>query len=196
MPADHDGVIAAVEALKAGGCIALPTDTVYGVSAALAEPAAVRRLFELKGRAATKAMAVLVGAPEQAYDLGVFGELANRIIDRYWPGPLTVVVRRRSSLQIDLGGDSATVGIRCPDSSLVAAIVAEVGPIVTTSANPSGAATIATPVEIAAAFPNHLALVLDGGTLDGVASTVVDLTGPGVDILREGPIPTSELLRS
>lgn len=195
VPADHDGVVAAVAALRAGGCIALPTDTVYGVAAALSDPVAVQRLFALKGRAATKAMAVLVGSFGQARELGEFGELSTRLVQRYWPGPLTVVVRRAKGLDIDLGGDSSTIGIRCPDSSLVSAITDEVGPIVTTSANRSGARELATAVEIAEAFGEHLALVIDGGKLSGTPSTVVDLCGTGIDILREGPILSSDLLR-
>ncbi|MCB1284691.1 MAG: L-threonylcarbamoyladenylate synthase [Microthrixaceae bacterium] len=194
--ADQHGLECAAEALRSGSCVGLPTDTVYGLSAALSRSGAVRSLFELKGRAATKAMAVLVGSVDQARELGVLNEHAVEIVQRYWPGPLTVVVRRADGLRIDLGGDSGTIGLRCPDSALLNALIAQVGPLVTTSANRAGHPTITSAARIAEEFGDRLAVVIDGGELAESASTVVDLSGTGIDVLREGPIPTGDLMRA
>ena len=188
--ASVDEVIAA---LLAGACVGIPTDTVYGIAARLDDPVAIEALFALKGRAATKAMAVLVDEFETAAELGHFDGVATDLARRFWPGPLTLVVRRREGVVADLGGDHATIGVRCPDHDVVRDLARAVGPIVTTSANRTGEPTIETAADIAAAFGPGLAAVLDGGRLSDAASTVVDVTGTGLVVLREGPISTAEL---
>ena len=111
------------------------------------------------------------------------------------PGPLTVVVRRsEAALALDLGGDPTTIGIRCPDHPLVRAIASEVGPIAVTSANRHGEPTPPTAADAAAALAGEVAVVVDGGRLDGEASTVVDLTGAGPTVIREGAIPLADVL--
>lgn len=189
-----DDVDAIASAFERGGCVALPTDTVYGLAARLDDPVAVEALFRLKGRAATKAMAVLVDDVATARRLGRFSDVADGLTRRYWPGPLTVVVRRAEGVAVDLGGDESTIGLRCPDHEVVRSLAARVGPLVTTSANPSGAPTIETADGIADVFGERLAAVVDGGPLAAAASTVVDLSGPGVIVLREGPISTAQVL--
>jgi tRNA threonylcarbamoyl adenosine modification protein (Sua5/YciO/YrdC/YwlC family) len=174
--------------------VGIPTDTVYGLAARLSDPVAVEHLFALKGRAATKAMAVLVADFDAADALGEFDAAAARLARRFWPGALTVVVHRRAGVDVDLGGDPSTIGLRCPDLGVIRELAREVGPIVTTSANRSGEPTLATAPEIADAFGSNLAAVLDGGRLTDRASTVVDLSGTGLVVLREGPITTAQLL--
>ena len=183
----------AIAALRAGSCVGIPTDTVYGLAARLDDAAAVESLFALKGRAATKAMAVLVADVSSAGELGVLDDRARAMAERFWPGPLTLVVRRAAGVDVDLGGDPATIGVRCPALEVVRELATAVGPIVTTSANLSGEPTIETAEEIAATFAG-LACVLDGGRLQAAASTVVDLCGPGMMVLREGPVSTAQLL--
>ncbi len=184
----------AIDALMAGRCIGVPTDTVYGIAARFEDPEAVRALFEVKGRVATKAMAVLVGDAEQAFALGQFGPLAQSLADRFWPGPLTIVVRRRVGVTIDLGGDASTIGVRCTDSELIRELIRAVGPIVTTSANLAGEPTLPSAERIAETFGARLGCVVDGGALTDRASTVVDVSGTGIVVLREGPITTAQLL--
>lgn len=191
---DPAAVAEVVDALRAGRCVGIPTDTVYGLAARLDDPAAVESLFELKGRAATKAMAVLVDDIATARTLGDFDGRPAALAQRFWPGPLTLVVRRTVGLEVDLGGDASTIGVRCPALAVVREIVGHVGPIVTTSANRSGEPTIDTAAGIVAAFGDALGPVLDGGRLGAAASTVVDVSGPGVVVLREGPISTAQLL--
>lgn len=182
------------DALLAGGCVGIPTDTVYGVAARIDDAAAIESLFALKGRAATKAMAVLVADRRAAAELADFGVRADRLAEQYWPGPLTMVLRRRRGVDVDLGGDEETIGVRCPALELVRELATRVGPLVTTSANRSGEPTVRTAGELAATFGRRLAAVYDGGTLGDAASTVVDLTGTGIVVLREGPISTAQLL--
>jgi tRNA threonylcarbamoyl adenosine modification protein (Sua5/YciO/YrdC/YwlC family) len=119
----------------------------------------------------------------------------HRVAQRWWPGPLTLVLPRRSGLALHLGEPETTVGLRVPEHPLVQAVAAAVGPIATTSANRHGEPTATTAQEAVAALGEGVALAVDGGRLEGRSSTVVDATGPSWRVLREGPVPADELLR-
>ena len=167
----------------------LPTDTVYGVGVALSVPGATARLFALKDRPASTPIAVLVASWAQALELvEPPGAKVERLLERLWPGPLTVVLRRRPDVVVDLGGDGATVGVRCPAHDFLRGLATEVGPLATTSANRHGEPTPASALDAAAALTAPVALVVDGGACAGVASTVVDGTDPALPVLRAGPI--------
>lgn len=183
----------AAAGLVAGACVAIPTDTVYGIAARLADPAAVAQLFALKGRAETKPIAVLVGSVRQAGDLARLDRRATALVEAYWPGPLTIVVPRSADLEADLGGNPAFVGVRCPGSAIVRDLIARVGPLATTSANRAGEPTYIDAASIGRDFGDSLHCVLDGGLLSESASTVVDLTGPDIVVLRDGPITAAQL---
>jgi L-threonylcarbamoyladenylate synthase len=170
---------AAEAALRAGGAIVLPTDTVYGI-AALQEHIDV--LYELKDRPEAVPIAVLVADAEQAASLGRLDGVARRLADRFWPGPLTLV--------LPAGESGSTVGVRCPDHPFVRALAARVGPLPTTSANRHGEPTPPTATEAAAALAGEPGLVVDGGPCGGVASTVVDIDGV---VLREGALSSSDI---
>lgn len=178
-----------VEVLVARGTVVLPTDTVYGLAACPDDPEAVRRLFELKGRAADVPVAVLCSSATQALALaGPVGSRAAVLAAEHWPGPLTMVLPRRRDLEWDLGEPETTIGVRCPDHALVRAITERMGPIAVTSANRHGVPTPPTASEAAASLTGPVDLVVDGGALEGAASTVVDATGPEILVLRRGPI--------
>jgi tRNA threonylcarbamoyl adenosine modification protein (Sua5/YciO/YrdC/YwlC family) len=117
-------------------------------------------------------------------------------MERYWPGPLTLVLPRRPDLDADLGEEDATIGIRCPAHPVPLAICAKVGPIATTSANRHGEPAITTAGGVAKAFGPEIALVLDGGNCDQLPSSVVDCTGGAPKVLREGRISVAEILAS
>jgi L-threonylcarbamoyladenylate synthase len=190
----ESAVAAAAGVLSRGLVVAMPTDTVYGIGALPDLPGATDRLFALKGRTAAVPIAVLCADAEQALalaDPAELGEDVQRIASRLWPGPLTLVLRRRRGLGYSLGEPAATVGVRCPDHGLVRALAAEVGPIATTSANRHGEPTPPTGPEVAALFGDGVALVLDGGRCAAPPSTVVDASGPAWRLLREGEIPLS-----
>jgi len=190
-----DDVAAAADVLRAGGVVLLPTDTLYGVAVATDVPGATERLFSLKGRDRDVPIAVLVADAVQAWTLVAppVPEVAAGLAARFWPGALTLVLRREPSWTVDLGGDATTVGLRCPDHELVRALCRSVGPLATTSANRHGHPTPPT-AQDAAAELGAVDLVVDGGRLQGMASTVVDCTVEPVRVLREGAIPRDALV--
>jgi tRNA threonylcarbamoyl adenosine modification protein (Sua5/YciO/YrdC/YwlC family) len=181
---DSAALDAAEAALRAGQPIVVPTDTVYGLAAL---PSSTEILVSLKGRPESMPIAVLVASLDQATSVASMSGAADRLARRFWPGPLTIVMDRR-------GGDG-TVGVRWPDHDFIRALARRVGPLAVTSANRHGEPTPATAREAAAALIGDVALVVDGGRCDGLASTVVDATGSGIAILRAGPI-AEELIRA
>jgi L-threonylcarbamoyladenylate synthase len=191
---DAGALTRAAEALADGDLVAVPTDTVYGLAADLTQPEALSRLFELKGRPAEVPLPVLVAGPGQV-EL-VAGELevaAAELAERFWPGPLTLVVPRRPGFTVDLGGPASarqTVGVRWPDHPVVVALCELLGPLAVTSANLHGDAPATTASGVAGTFAGRgqPAVVLDGGTCDGVPSTVVECRGPASRCLREGAL--------
>jgi tRNA threonylcarbamoyl adenosine modification protein (Sua5/YciO/YrdC/YwlC family) len=192
---DERGVEAAVAALEAGEAVILPTDTVYGLAVALSVPGATKLLFALKDRPEGVPIAVLVASPAQAQELVEPPSPAvARVLDALWPGPLTVVLRRRADVHVDIGGDGSTVGVRCPDHALLRRLADEVGPLATTSANRHGEPTPETASAAAAALTADVAVVIDGGPCRGIASTVVDGTDDALPVLRPGPITPEQVL--
>ena len=187
-----------VAALRAGEVVAIPTDTVYGVAAAASVAGATARLFAAKERPPEVALPVLAASPQEALALaGGVSRAAHRLAERWWPGPLTLVLfRGLASRDFELGGDEATIGIRCPDHDLVRDLARQVGPLVATSANRHRDPTPATAAGVAAALAGAVEIVLDGGPCEGAPSTVVDCSGDGVRLLREGRIPWPEIRRT
>ena len=181
------------EVLAGGGSVLLPTDTVYGLAVRADRPGAADHLAALKDRAAEQPVAVLVASVQQAEVVGVLPDWARPVIERWWPGPLTLVLARRPGLAWDLGDPPDTVGVRLPDHDLVRALAEVVGPLATTSANRHGEPTPPTAAEAVAALTGAPDLVVDGGPCVGQASTVVDATGPEPVVLRPGPIAMSDL---
>ncbi len=183
----------AAEVLAGGGTVVLPTDTVYGLAVRADRPGAVEHLALLKDRGTEQPVAILVASVEQAETVGVLPDWARPMIERWWPGPLTLVLRRRPGLAWDLGDPADTVGVRLPDHDLVLALAEAVGPLATTSANRHGEPTPVTAAEAAAALTGAPNLVVDGGPCAGEASTVLDATGPEPVVLRPGPIAVTDL---
>ena len=185
---------AALQALEAGRVVALPTDTVYGLGVDPFRPGASDRLFAIKRRPRTVDLPLLVAGADQVLTVATaVPPIAARLMGRYWPGPLTLVLPRRPDLAADLGDDEATVGVRCPDHEVPLMLCRRRGPLVTTSANLHGQPTLTTAAEVEAALGEALAVVLDGGPCAGEPSTVVDCTGEAPKCLREGRIPWTEI---
>jgi L-threonylcarbamoyladenylate synthase len=198
---DLDGdVTEAVEliaaALTAGGVVVLPTETVYGLAALPRDQSATERLFELKGRSADVPVAVLCADAAQALELADpgIGPAMAAVADRWWPGPLTLVVRRRVGVHLYLGEPASTIGLRVPDHDVVRAVAAAIGPIAATSANRHGEPTPTTAAAVLAALGPGVALVVDGGEVTSSASTVIDATGDPWIVLREGPISSKQVI--
>ncbi len=172
----------------------MPTDTVYGLAADPFRAGATDRLFQLKRRPRTFELPVLVADLTQALTLATtVPAVAERLMERFWPGALTVVLPRRPDLNADLGSDDATIGLRCPNHPVPLALCRTVGPIATTSANRHGDAPVTTASELVATLGSSVEVVLDGGPCTGSPSTVVDCTGAEPHLLRQGRLPWDEV---
>lgn len=196
VPDDDAGRAAAIEVLRRGGLVALPTDTVYGIAVRLDLPGGIGRLFAAKRRPPDKAVMLLLAGAAQAADIGQLTPAARALGDALWPGGLTVVVPQRPDVPLpaDLTGGAATIGLRVPDHAAPRALAAGVGPLPTTSANVSGVSEARTASEILEQLGDAVDLVLDGGEAHGgPASTVVDCSTDEPRILRLGAIPAERV---
>ncbi len=188
---DPAGRDAAISALEAGGIVAMPTDTVYGICVALDTPGGIERLFEAKRRPLEKGIQLLLADAEQAADVGEMNALAAALVSAFWPGGLTVVVPQRAdvALPASLTGGRPTIGLRLPDHPAPRALAAAVGPIPTTSANRSGWPEGRDAADILDQGGDAVDLVLDGGPAHGgPPSTVIDCTRELPVALRVGAI--------
>jgi L-threonylcarbamoyladenylate synthase len=176
-----------VEALRAEEVVIIPTDTVYGIAADPTSERAMRRLFELKRRPEGVPVAVLVGSVEQASALIDVGSAFSLLAEEHWPGGLTIVANKASRARLQIGTEGS-VGVRLPDHELVNACTKLFGPIAASSANRHGDATMTDPEAVREEFGNEVALIVDGGVLDGLASTVVDITSGESSVLRHGAV--------
>ena len=178
------------EILRRGGLVAFPTETVYGIAVAATIPAAVERLYEIKGRPRDKPMTIMVAdVAEVRRRCPSIPAAAERLMERFWPGPLTLVLRDST--------DHMT-GFRLPNHPLAQGLVREAGvPLLVPSANRAGNPPPTTAEGVLREFPKELDLVIDGGSAEGgVPSSVVQVTEVGIDVLRAGAIPESRLLDS
>ncbi len=174
--------------LREGGLVAFPTETVYGIAVSAERPEAVERLYRLKGRDRGKPMTVMLADTEPLFArCPEVPRKARALMKRFWPGPLTLVLA---------DAQGRLVGFRLPASPLARGLVREAGvPLLVPSANLSGRPEARTAEEVLAQIPEGLDLVIDGGRAEGgVASSVVQVTGEEVEVLREGAIPESRLL--
>jgi L-threonylcarbamoyladenylate synthase len=197
---DVASIAGAAAAIEAGDLVVVPTETVYGLAARPDVPEATARLFEAKGRPGTLNLPVLAPTVDVAWTLGRPSEPARRLAAAFWPGPLTLVLPRTDRARHwALGDHAGTIAVRVPNHPLTTALLEVAGPLAATSANPSGLPPMAKPDELRKAFDPHVAvfLLLRPGEPSpaGVASTVVDCSGKGVAILRDGALLREELER-
>jgi L-threonylcarbamoyladenylate synthase len=196
VPDDEAGRARAVEALRSGGLVALPTDTVYGIAVALGTPGGIGRLFAAKRRPPDRGIMLLLADAAQAAGIGQMTPAAAALAAALWPGGLTVVVPQLDGVELppELTAGTPTIGLRVPDHDAPRALAAGVGPLPTTSANRSGAPEGRDAADVVAQLGDALDLVLDGGPAHGgPPSTVVDCTGPEARILRLGAIPLERI---
>jgi L-threonylcarbamoyladenylate synthase len=175
--------------------VAFPTDTVYGVGALAFNSEAINQLYLVKGRDTAKAIAVLLGDISALGQVTAsMGPLAERLAQRFWPGPLTLVVNRHPDLPVNLS-PLLTIGVRMPDHPVAQELLKHTGPMAVTSANLSGASNSITAQQVFDQLQGRIPLILDGGaTPGGEPSTVVDCTGDQLVILRQGPVTLDQLL--
>jgi len=192
---DDAGRQGAVDVLRAGGIVALPTDTVYGISVALSTPGGVERLFEVKNRPPDKAIMVLVEDLAQVTELVGLPPAASALAS-LWPGGLTLVLPLLPGVELPvaLTAGTTTLGVRIPDHGIPRHLARAVGPLPTTSANPSGQPDARSADEVIASLGDRIDAVVDGGpSPGGVPSTVLDCTTPTIRVLRAGAISVARI---
>jgi len=192
----RDAIQEAATWIRNGGVVAIPTDTLYGLACDPFRADAVSRLFAVKGRAAGQALPLIAAdAAQVAVHLGAVPPLGARLAQRFWPGPLTLIVVAPASLVRDVTGDTGTVGVRVPADTVARAIAAACGrPITATSANVSGQPATSDPDDIERTLGDRIDLLIDTGpTRGGAPSTIVDVTSAEPRLVREGAIPWDEI---
>lgn len=189
------GLLAAANAVRAGGLVVLPTDTVYGIGADAFDPSAVGALLAAKGRGRDMPVPVLVGSWSTVDGLvqSVTAQ-ARKLIEAFWPGGLSLVLPQASSLAWDLGEVRGTVNLRMPLHPVALDLLREVGPMAVSSANTTGNPPASDAEQARGQLGESVQVYLDGGPSgEPVASTIVDLTGQRPRLLRDGAISPAEL---
>jgi L-threonylcarbamoyladenylate synthase len=192
---DRACVEEAVGILRGGGLVCYPTDTVYGIGAAAGDDAAVRRLFAAKGRSPEKALPLLLAEASDAAGVAEVTPPAMALARRFWPGALTIVMRKLQSYRSLALAGGETVALRVPNQDVVRAIVRALGePLTGTSANRAGAPSPVSAREVASQMGELVESIIDGGPcVARVESTVVDITRGVPEVLREGPVSRGEI---
>ncbi len=194
---EREALRQAAEAVLRGGVIAFPTDTLYGLGCSLFDVSAVEMVARLKRRDPSLAVISLIPEPGQAHSLaGEVSAVAERLMSRCWPGPLSLIFRASAIVPPRVRGAGGTVALRCPRDTLCMALLSAIGgPVVSSSANLSGQRPAETAEEVVRIFGNQLDLVLDGGPRrGGVASTLVDVSVARPRLLRRGALDVTALL--
>ena len=187
---------AAGEILKNGGIVAFPTDTVYGLGAVYTDTEAVAEIFRAKGRDEGKPLSILIS---DAKDVRLLSdnipERAWKLFGAFWPGALTVIVEKNDSVPGVVAAGGSTVGIRMPASDIARKIIKEAGsPLAAPSANTSGKRSAVTAEEVSEDLDGKIDMIVDGGACPvGLSSTVVDITGEEIRILRTGSISRADI---
>ena len=190
-----EGVAAAVDVLRRGDLAVIPTDTVYGIAADAFSPTAVSRLLAAKGRGRDLPVPVLVGSWRTLDGLAAsVTPTARALVERFWPGALTLVVTAAPSLAWDLGETRGTVAVRMPLHPTAIAVLEQTGPLAVSSANRSGQPPAVDAADAERQLGTSVAVYLDGGPVgDPVPSTILSLTGDRPRVLREGAVDVEAL---
>lgn len=186
----------AVKMIRRGEVVGLPTDTVYGLAADPFNLAAVARIYEIKGRPERRALPILVASLDQVQDLvGDIPDSFFTLAERFWPGPLTLVVDAAARVPLKVTGNTGRIALRQPNSPITTALISAANiPVTGTSANVSGFPACTSAEQVAKQMGARLPLILDGGGSKALlASTVVDVRGDRWSVLREGPISEEEI---
>jgi L-threonylcarbamoyladenylate synthase len=193
---EPERIAIAAHCVMAGGVVAYPTDTLYGLAADPRSSAGVTKVFAIKERPPDRPVPLIAATREAAERAGRFTAAAARLAERFWPGPLTLIVPADPTLVDAVHQGLGTVGVRVPDHAVARALAAAAGGLVTaTSANRSGEPASGLPEDAAGLGSNGLDLLLDAGPVAGGApSTVIDVSGAAVTLVRAGAVPWDRVL--
>ncbi|UOO36973.1 threonylcarbamoyl-AMP synthase [Oscillospiraceae bacterium CM] len=192
----NDDITPAADIIKNGGVVGVPTETVYGLAANGLDAAAVQKIYDVKNRPETKPISLLVTSMKDAENFcRDIPAAADLLAEKFWPGPLTMILFKKDNVPPIVTAGGETVGVRCPDHPKTLALIAKSGvPLATPSANLSGAPSLITAAGVFEAFDGKIEAVVDGGPCAvGVASTIVDLTVTPFRILRCGGLPPRDI---
>ena len=194
----EDALQTAVEAVREGRLIVLPTDTVYGIGADAFSAEAVDALLDAKGRGRDTPPPVLVGDPSVLLALAVdVPDYAERLAEEFWPGPLTLILTAQPSLTWDLGETRGTVALRMPDDEVALDLLRRTGPMAVSSANRHGKPAALTVLDAATQLGDAVEVYLDGGTARiGTSSTIIDTTVEPPEIVREGALTREQIVEA
>jgi len=192
----NDIIGKAMGMLNKGGIVAFPTETFYGLGVKFDIEASLKRLYELKKRPEIKPMPLIIGNMEMlSMVASSVNDTAYKLMEKFWPGPLTIILKAKKSLSKYLTAGTGKVAVRIPGESFALHLAREAGfPITATSANISGMLPAEDAETVKKYFGDRIDLIIDGGkTPGGLPSTIADITGNDVKILREGAIPASAI---
>lgn len=189
------GVTSAVEAVRRGDLVVLPTDTVYGIGADAFKPWAVTALLNAKGRGRHMPPPVLIGSRHTLDGLTLnLPSVARELVEAFWPGALTIVVEQAPSLQWDLGDTGGTVAVRMPAHPVALEVLRETGPMAVSSANKTGEPAALTAKAAQDQFQYAVSVYLEAGeSIDQTPSTIVNCVTPVPTVLRQGALPIEKL---
>lgn len=190
LPVNAESIARAARILREGGLVAFPTETVYGLGGNALDPEAILAIFKAKGRPADNPLIAHVGGIEEARQIGEWNPLAQALSEAFWPGPLTLVLRRKPAVPSEVSAGLETLAIRAPSHPAARALITACGfPIAAPSANRSGRPSPTTAQHVLADLSGLIPLVLDGGQSEvGLESTVVDTAGARPLMLRPGAV--------
>jgi len=185
----------AIAALRHGNLVVYPTDTLYGLAADIFNEDAVRKVFDIKKRPLDTPLPVAVSTVDEMETVAVVNDNARRLAERFLPGPLTLILQKRSCVPAVVTGGRDNIAVRIPNHTTALALLSQYGPLTATSANVHGTETSPIIKEIKMQFnTNDIAVYIDAGRLDGLPSTIVDVTTECPKILREGLISKQAIL--
>ena len=186
----------ALKILDSGGVVAFPTDTVYGVGVRVSDLEGIERLYAIKGRERSKAIAVLIADTSQLKQIAEASKTAMKLAEHFWPGPLTLVLPRQPKVP-ELLTQGPTVGVRVPDHAIARELLRAAGPMAVSSANLSGGKNPLNADEVMEQLDGRIEMLIDGRQTPGEQpSTVVDLTSAEPKLLRAGPIKEEEIFKT
>lgn len=182
-----------ISTIKNGKVVAFPTETVYGLGVKFGSVETLDLLMEAKNREYSKAITLMVANKQEIENYAYVSHDAKKIISRFMPGMLTLVFKKKENVDSKMTNGKETIGIRIPDNDFVLSLLKEAGPMLVTSANLSNHPNTTSTKEVLEQLDGRIDLIVDGETKDSIASTVIDVSGKDIKILREGKITQKQI---